>query len=40
MPPDVISVDLMGPRNLGEDHRRSAPDEVIAAVFRNFCVGK
>jgi len=41
MPPDVISVDLMEAlETLGEITGRSAPDEVIAAVFRNFCVGK
>ncbi len=41
MPPDVLSVDLMAALDiLGEITGRSAPDEVIDAVFRNFCVGK
>ena len=41
MPQDLISVDLMAALNaLGEITGRSASDEVISAVFRNFCVGK
>jgi tRNA modification GTPase len=41
MPQDLISVDLLAALNaLGEITGRSASDEVISAVFRNFCVGK
>jgi len=41
VPQDLISVDLMAALSaLGEITGRSASDEVISAVFRNFCVGK
>jgi len=41
VPPDLISVDLMAAlSSLHEITGQSASDEVIAAVFRNFCVGK
>ncbi len=40
-PPDLVSVDLMDALSaLSEITGRSAADDVIAAVFRNFCVGK
>ena len=39
--PDIVSVDLMAAlSSLHEITGQSASDEVIAAVFRNFCVGK
>lgn len=41
VPSDLISVDLMAAlSSLHEITGQSASDEVIAAVFRNFCVGK
>ncbi len=41
VPPDLVSVDLMAAlSSLHEITGQSASDEVIAAVFRNFCVGK
>lgn len=41
VPQDLISVDLMAALSaLGEITGKCAPDEVISAVFRNFCVGK
>ena len=41
MPLDLISVDLMEALSaLGEITGRSASDDVIDAVFKNFCVGK
>jgi len=41
LPPDFASVDLITALNaLYEITGRSATDDVIEAVFRNFCVGK
>jgi tRNA modification GTPase len=41
LPPDFASVDLMAALNaLYEITGRSATEDVIEAVFRNFCVGK
>jgi tRNA modification GTPase len=41
MAPELVSVDLAEALAcLGEVDGQGAPDEVIEAVFRDFCVGK
>jgi tRNA modification GTPase len=41
VPQDLVSVDLMAALNaLGEITGKNASDEVIGAIFKNFCVGK